>query len=124
MKIKRLHEESQNMHFSANKLSKKFGKIFFSELDEFYKIIVNYNEDLQSFNYSICFNRLYKESVEQMEKLNIFIGLTKDGWEFETNDFEDGNGFVIYTEFNLPPLAIIKYLTDIEKLEQSNKFNI
>ena len=124
MKIRKIYEESQNIHFNANLLSKKFAKVFFNELDEFHKIIVEYNEDLQSFNYCICFNEIHKETIHQMEELNIFIGLTKDGWNFETNDFEDGEGWVIYTEFNLPPLAIIKYLTDIEKLEQSNKYSI
>lgn len=124
MKIKKIYEESQNMHFSANMLSKKFSKMFFSELHEFYRIIVNYDEDLQFFNYSICFDEIYKETIEQMEKLNVFIGLTKDGWTFKTNGSADGTGLTIYTEFNLPPLAIIKYLQDIERLEQANKFNI
>ena len=124
MKIKKLYEEVRNPHFDANALSKKFSKMFFSELDEFFKINVEYNGNLDSFNYAICFTNLHKESIEQMEKLNIFIGLTKDGWAFEINDFEDGNGWVIYTEFNLSHQLIIKYLKDIDVLEKSNKFNI
>jgi hypothetical protein len=94
MKINKLYENN-NSHFDAKLLSKKFGKIFFSELEEFNKIIVTYNDDLHSFNFSFCFGELFEETIEQVNKLYVFVGLRKNGWSFETNDFEDGNGFVI-----------------------------
>ena len=94
MKINKLYENN-NSHFDANLLSEKFGKIFFSELEEFNKIIVTYNDDLHSFNFSFCFGELFEETIEQVNKLYVFVGLRKNGWSFETNDFEDGNGFVI-----------------------------
>lgn len=124
MKIKKFYEEGRNPHFDANLLAKKFSNMFFNELDEFFKIRVEYIDDLNAFNYAICFNSLYKESIKQMEELNIFVGLIKDGWAFEINDFEDGNGWVVYTEFNLQHLAIIKYLEKIEMLEKTSKFNL
>ena len=124
MKIKKIYEEVGNPHFNANLLSKKFAKKFFSELDEFYKIVINYNDVIKAFNFIICFNVLYNESITQMEELNLFLGFKKDSWVFETDDFEDGNGIVIYTDFNLSTYIINKLLEKFELEENTKKYNL
>lgn len=124
MKIKRVNENIRNPHFDSKLLSKEISKMFFKDLDEFDRIVVEYDEHTKAFRYSICFSLIYKETIDAIDKFENFMNFTKDGWSFQIDNFTYDDLPKAYYEFNLPQVGVEKYLNEIDVLKKSNKYNL
>ena len=114
----KIHKIYENKHTNATKLTELISKTFF-QLDEFEKVYYE-SDDGERFRFYICFVEIFKETVEQMEKFNVFFSLIKDGWSFKIDTEKN----VIYEEFHLTTKFIDKYLDKFEMLKKSEKYNL
>lgn len=124
MKIQKFNEDIKSGKVSAELLSKKLGKKFFSELDEFDRIVFEIDEHLESFNFFICFTEIYPETIIQLEELDLYIGFRKGQWSLQIDEFEYIKEVRIFSEFHLPENAINHYLEKLKIEEESNKYNL
>lgn len=116
MKIDKFYESN---NYSGDKSAIIFKKMlsnkFFNELEEFDKIHFQYDERLRKFEFYICFTEIFPETIEQIEKFNIFLGLNKNGWSFQIDEFD--SEVRIFSEFHLN-------IESIEIFNDTKKYNL
>jgi len=125
MKIQKFEKDiDKNLTSEAKAkfLAKKISKKFFSELDEFDRIVVNY--DNPDYLFYICFNVFFSETIEQIKKFNEFFGFRKNGWSLQAGNFTYDDIPKIYESFHLPEDCIDKYLDKFKLEEDAEKYNL
>jgi len=119
MKIKKLYENNKD-------LAKEFKKLviqkFFIGLDEFDDIVIKYDVSVDVFKFKICFSSIFKETVESIEKFEIFMGYS--GWMFETEIVDDSSYSRIYYLFHLDDYTINMYMEKFQLEKDANKYNL
>lgn len=129
MKIDRFNEDINNNKdlIDARLLSKRFSKEFFSELEEFDRIIVEYDDDNYKpapYKFSICFSLIYKETIDAIDKFEEFMGYRKDGWVLQFDDFTYDDVPKAFYEFYLAKDNIDKYNKHFDLLDGAKKYNL
>lgn len=124
MKIQKFNENfnHQQIYNKAKLLASKIEKIFFSELEEFSKVVIEIDEPNISF--SICFNELYKDSIKQLEALYLVLGF--GGWNVQCKVFNyEPNYPKIYDFFYLQSEKDIDiFIEKLKIIEDTNKYNL
>jgi len=115
MKIQKVYEK---LYKNAGIFKVKIAT-FFDELEEFDNIIYE-TEDGENFRFMILFVEIFKETVEQMEKFNDFMGFDKNGWCFKVSEKYNE----IYEDFYLGEDKIEIYLKKFEMLNNAKKYNL
>ena len=126
MKHLKLYENNNENLNTAKRLAKLIGEHFFSEVEEFDRVVVEEDNSLNEIRYifRICFAELYKETIEQIEKFNVFFGYKNDGWNFLVDNFTFDDVPKIYVEFYIPMTIVDEWLNELGILEKSKKFNL
>ena len=122
MKYLKVYENNED--YKNKKLSKLISKHFFSNLEEFDRIVVVVEKDDDQYMFSICFDEIFKETIEQVEKFHEFFDYEKTSWSFATDNFTYDPKPKIFTWIYLHDNLIDKYLNKFDMLEQSNKYNL
>lgn len=117
MKVYKIYEK---IYSNAGKFKEKIYQNFFDELEEFENIYYETTDEGENFRFQICFTEVYKETVEQMEKFNVFMGFAKDVWCFKLDD----DKYVIYEDFYLGTEKVDNYLEKFEIIDKSKKYNL
>ena len=121
MKIRKYNENNKSLAVRVELLSEKFSKIF-EDLDDFEKIIIDDYEDNRYFTFTICFNRIVIDIMSKVEKFYLFIGLSKDDWIFQADNFNDEP--MIFICITYSEEGIDACLEKFEIEENINKYNL
>lgn len=123
MKYLKVYENNEN-EIKDKKLSKLISKYFFSNLEEFDRILIEKDDQDDQYMFNICFDEIFKETIEQVEKFHEFFDYEKTSWSFATDNFTYDSNPKIFTWIYLHDNLIYKYLNKFDMLNQSNKYNL
>lgn len=111
-------------NLSDKKLAKFIAKYFFNDLEEFDRVLANYDEHRNAYIFTICFNSIFKETIDAIDKFEKFMNFTKDGWNLQIDHFTYDDSPKAFYEFHLPEIGINKYLEKFQLLKNTNKYNL